>query len=353
MSGQGRSVNSRGGRHIGVVRSRADRGCWGSRAGGLAGSRQPCSIDLDPQTTRWAAVVSWQRWTVGSVSPSPWSALPRVSASRSSSANGSRRSTVRSPGSRSTPRSTTRVGSDASDRGDPPYRAERAGCRVTDGAGASASGTVHRDHRTVQRAQRVAAADRGRARRLSPDHLTVGARGRVGADRASRWRGSLRDRQPTRAAAAVASLASSWAARPAPDVPSSRSTARKWSCWRGSCCLGIGSTKSCTSCTPRPRAWPAGVRLAVEAHRLNSGSELVGVGFLDQATQDDLLAEILESAPMPVRRYVHVVSHFPSFSVELCDAAIADKVAGPGDDDGLGVHRLAAPAQPVHRATRQ
>ena len=75
--------------------------------------------------------------------------------------------------------------------------------------------------------------------------------------------------------------------------------------------------------------WPAGVRLAVEAHRTHSGSELVGVGFLDQATQDDLLAEILESAPMPVRRFVQVVSHFPSFSAELCDAAIADRVAGP------------------------
>lgn len=80
--------------------------------------------------------------------------------------------------------------------------------------------------------------------------------------------------------------------------------------------------------------WPAGVRLAIEAYRLDSDSELVGVGFLDQATQDDLLAEILESVPVPVRRYLQVVSHFPSFSAELCDAAIANRVAGPATMTG-------------------
>ena len=75
--------------------------------------------------------------------------------------------------------------------------------------------------------------------------------------------------------------------------------------------------------------WPAGVRLAIEAHRLSGDSKLVGVGFLDQATQDDLMAEILDLAPMQIRRYVQVASHFRMFSAELCDAAIADRVPGP------------------------
>jgi LuxR family maltose regulon positive regulatory protein len=75
--------------------------------------------------------------------------------------------------------------------------------------------------------------------------------------------------------------------------------------------------------------WPAGVRLAIEAQRLGGASDLVGVGFLDQAVQDDLLAEILDQVPPPVRRYLQIVSHFRSFSAELCDAAIVARVAGP------------------------
>ena len=80
--------------------------------------------------------------------------------------------------------------------------------------------------------------------------------------------------------------------------------------------------------------WPAGVRLAIEAQRLSGDAELIGVGFLDQATQDDLLAEVLESAPISVRRYVQVASLFPSFSAELCDAAIADRLSGPATMTG-------------------
>jgi len=75
--------------------------------------------------------------------------------------------------------------------------------------------------------------------------------------------------------------------------------------------------------------WPAGVRLSIEAHRLSGDTELVGVGLLDQAAQDDLLAEILDQAPLPIRRYVQGASQFSSFSAELCDAAIADGVTGP------------------------
>ncbi|MGI9646471.1 MAG: hypothetical protein ACR2O6_14290, partial [Ilumatobacteraceae bacterium] len=38
--------------------------------------------------------------------------------------------------------------------------------------------------------------------------------------------------------------------------------------------------------------WPAGVRLAIEAQRISGDAGFVGVGFLDQAVQDDILAEI-------------------------------------------------------------
>jgi len=80
--------------------------------------------------------------------------------------------------------------------------------------------------------------------------------------------------------------------------------------------------------------WPAGVRLAIEAQRLNGASELVGVGFLDQAVQDDLLAEILDRVPPPVRRQLQVVAHFRSFSAELCDAVIATRARGPATMTG-------------------
>jgi len=80
--------------------------------------------------------------------------------------------------------------------------------------------------------------------------------------------------------------------------------------------------------------WPAGVRLSIEAQRLSTDSELVGVGFLDQAVQDDLLAELLDRVPPPVRRHLQAVAHFRSFSAELCDATIAPRVPGPATMTG-------------------
>ena len=82
------------------------------------------------------------------------------------------------------------------------------------------------------------------------------------------------------------------------------------------------------------QGWPAGVRLAIEAQRISGDADLVGVGFLDQAIQDDVLAEILDRAPLPVRRHLQVVSHFRSFSAELCDAAIGPTVPGPATMTG-------------------
>ncbi|MFW2336321.1 MAG: hypothetical protein ACN4IE_21200, partial [Ilumatobacter sp.] len=80
--------------------------------------------------------------------------------------------------------------------------------------------------------------------------------------------------------------------------------------------------------------WPAGVRLAIEAQRISGDADFVGVGFLDQAVQDDILAEILDQAPPPVRRHLHVVSHFQSFCAELCDAAIAPVASEPATITG-------------------
>ena len=46
--------------------------------------------------------------------------------------------------------------------------------------------------------------------------------------------------------------------------------------------------------------------------------------MLDQVTQDQVLAEILDLAPLPVRRYLLAASLFDRFSAELCcDAALA------------------------------
>ncbi|MDH3683612.1 MAG: hypothetical protein OEV40_27140, partial [Acidimicrobiia bacterium] len=80
--------------------------------------------------------------------------------------------------------------------------------------------------------------------------------------------------------------------------------------------------------------WPAGVRLGIEAQRLSGHAEFVGVGFLDQAVQDDILAEILDRVPPPVRRNLQVVAHFPIFSAELCDAVIVPRVPGPATMTG-------------------
>ena len=80
--------------------------------------------------------------------------------------------------------------------------------------------------------------------------------------------------------------------------------------------------------------WPAGVRLAIESLRLSGDNEVVGVGMLDQVTQDQVLAEILDRAPLPVRRYLLAASLFDRFSAELCDAALADAVPGPAPMTG-------------------
>lgn len=68
--------------------------------------------------------------------------------------------------------------------------------------------------------------------------------------------------------------------------------------------------------------WPAGLRFAIEGLRLKVEDASIGPGFLDQAAQEYLLAEVLDRLPPPVRRYLLVTSHFDRFSAELCDAVI-------------------------------
>ena len=67
--------------------------------------------------------------------------------------------------------------------------------------------------------------------------------------------------------------------------------------------------------------WPAGARLAVEALRVSGNDVVVGAGFLDQAAQEYLIADLVDHAPPEVRRHLHVASHFDRFSAAICDAA--------------------------------
>ena len=73
--------------------------------------------------------------------------------------------------------------------------------------------------------------------------------------------------------------------------------------------------------------WPAGARLAVEGLR-SGGDDLVGAGFLDQAAQEYLVAEVLERVPVEVRRHLVVASYFDAFDAAICDAAVATRSSG-------------------------
>jgi len=69
--------------------------------------------------------------------------------------------------------------------------------------------------------------------------------------------------------------------------------------------------------------WPTGVRLAIEALRLGGDEAMMGAGFLDEAAQEYLVAEVLDRVPAQVRRHLLLASHFSRFSAELCDAIAA------------------------------
>lgn len=76
--------------------------------------------------------------------------------------------------------------------------------------------------------------------------------------------------------------------------------------------------------------WPAGARLAAEALRCSPASDVVpGAGFLDQRTQEYLLAEVLRHIPAPVLRNVVAASYFDRFNADMCDAAMAAMPATP------------------------
>ena len=76
--------------------------------------------------------------------------------------------------------------------------------------------------------------------------------------------------------------------------------------------------------------WPAGLRLAIEAIRLvPKGSAVVGVGFLDAATQEYLTAEVMGNLPSDVRRYLLTASLFDQFDAGVCDVTVGNVMPGP------------------------
>ena len=76
--------------------------------------------------------------------------------------------------------------------------------------------------------------------------------------------------------------------------------------------------------------WPVGVRLATEARRVSAaGRPIAGAGFLDRATQEYLVGEVLERVPPEIRRYLLALSPFDRFSAPLCDAVIAGTAPRP------------------------
>ena len=71
--------------------------------------------------------------------------------------------------------------------------------------------------------------------------------------------------------------------------------------------------------------WPAGARLAVEAMRLSDNDVVEGAGFLDQAAQEYLIADLVDHVPPEVHRHLYVASHFDRFSAAICDAAASNR----------------------------
>jgi LuxR family maltose regulon positive regulatory protein len=81
--------------------------------------------------------------------------------------------------------------------------------------------------------------------------------------------------------------------------------------------------------------WIAGLRLAIQAVRAtgNQLSSVAGIGPLDGATRDFLVAEVLEAQPPEIREYMLASSAPSRFSALLCEALV-------GDGDGPDAERV-------------
>lgn len=80
--------------------------------------------------------------------------------------------------------------------------------------------------------------------------------------------------------------------------------------------------------------WPAGIRFTIHRLRHSDPDTATGVGSLDHATQEYLVAEVLARVPPPVRQYLLVVSLFDRFSAELCDDVIGHSASRPSTMTG-------------------